>query len=120
MKNSSLLFVAAEHLDRFQRRYLDGPADLAVEIVSPESIRRDRETKLSEYETAGVPEYWIIDPEREEALFYQLADGRYRLILGGRSGRYRSAVLSGFWVEVEWLWQDPLPRVTEIARQIQN
>ncbi|HXF60461.1 MAG TPA: Uma2 family endonuclease, partial [Caldilineaceae bacterium] len=116
-REPDLLFVAKEHLDRVRATHLDGPADLAVEIVSPESSGRDRETKLREYEIAGVPEYWIIDPEREEALFYQHLEGRYQLVLGGRNGRYLSAILPGFWLEVEWLWQEPLPRIDAIRQQ---
>ena len=41
-REPDLLFVAREHLDRLKEAYLDGPADLAVEIVSPESAGRDR------------------------------------------------------------------------------
>jgi Uma2 family endonuclease len=91
-----------------------------VEIVSPESSQRDRETKLSEYEMGGVPEYWIIDPERNEALFYQLTEGRYQLMFSGRTGRYTSAVVPGFWLEAEWLWQEPLPPVEDVWRQIRE
>ncbi len=38
------------------------PPPLIVEVVSPESIERDYNTKTSEYATFGVDEYWIIDP----------------------------------------------------------
>lgn len=46
-----------------------GPPDLAVEIVSPESVERDYDRKRRYYETAGVREYWIIDPDERKALF---------------------------------------------------
>lgn len=59
------LFVAREHLERLKETYLDGPADLAVEIVSPESAGRDRGDKFYEYEQASIPEYWLIDPPNE-------------------------------------------------------
>jgi len=39
--------------------YPDGPADLAIEIVSEESRLRDRGEKFAEYEVGGVKEYWI-------------------------------------------------------------
>jgi Uma2 family endonuclease len=116
-REPDLLFISTQNAARLRNNYLNGPADLVVEIVSPDSIRRDREEKLSEYEAAGVPEYWIIDPEREEALFYQLVGGHYQLVLGGRMGRYTSAIVPGFWLEVEWLWQNPLPPVAEIWQQ---
>ena len=114
-----LLFVAREHLDRLGPTYLDGPADLVIEIVSPDSVERDRKDKFGEYERAGVPEYWLLDPLAERADFYELGpDGRYRLALGGRSGVYRSRALRGFWLEVEWLWQDPLPNTLDILRRL--
>ncbi|HXF62799.1 MAG TPA: Uma2 family endonuclease, partial [Caldilineaceae bacterium] len=47
-REPDLLFIAKAHLDRLQKRYLDGPADLVVEIVSPDSGRRDREEKFAE------------------------------------------------------------------------
>ncbi len=35
---------------------------LAVEVISPSSVRTDRITKRDFYLDAGVPEYWILDP----------------------------------------------------------
>ena len=114
-----LLFVAREHLDRVRPIYVDGPADLVIEIVSPDSVGRDREEKLGEYEQAGVPEYWLLDPIHERADFHELGpDGRYHLALGGRSGVYQSQALGGLRLDVEWLWQDPLPDALEILRRL--
>ena len=79
-----------------------------VEIISPESDERDRGEKFIEYEAAGVREYWLIDPLREEAMFYQLtSQGRYRLVVPSPEGVYHSAVIAGLWLRVEWLWQRP-------------
>ncbi|MBI4504193.1 MAG: Uma2 family endonuclease [Chloroflexi bacterium] len=114
-----LLFVAHEHRDRLTETFLDGAADLVVEIVSPESAARDRGEKFVEYEAAGVSEYWLIDPDRQQAEFYRLGpDGRYHLAQGGSAGSYESAVLAGFRLPVEWLWQQPLPKVREALRAL--
>ncbi|MBI4495154.1 MAG: Uma2 family endonuclease [Chloroflexi bacterium] len=116
-REPDLLFVATKHLSRLKETYLDGPADLGVEIVSPESVGRDRGEKFVEYEQAGVQEYWLIDPERQQAEFYQLSpDGRYRLALGGAGGEYTSPALAGLKLPLEWLWQDPPPRAAEALR----
>ncbi len=118
-REPDLLFVAREHMERLKETYLEGPADLVVEIISPESAARDRGDKFYEYEAAGVGEYWLIDPEREQAEFYRLGpDGRYRTVLAEREGEYRSEVVPGFWLRVEWLWQDPLPRVMDVMREL--
>lgn len=53
-REPDLLFIASEHLDRLRETYLDGPADLVVEIVSPDSIGRDRGDKFYEYAQGGV------------------------------------------------------------------
>lgn len=45
---------------------MDGTPDLIVEVTSPESLARDRGEKYVEYEAAGVREYWLIDPDRQQ------------------------------------------------------
>lgn len=117
-REPDLLFVAVDHLGRLKEIYLDGPADLAVEIASPESVGRDRGDKFYEYARAGVPEYWLIDPEMEWAEFYQLEEGRYRVAFSGKEGQYHALALPGFWLRVEWLWQEPMPKVLDVLREL--
>ena len=117
-REPDLIFVAREHLDRLKHTYLDGPADLVVEIVSPESRSRDRGTKFYEYEQGGVREYWLLDPLRRQAELYgRGADGIYRLLEVDRDSVVRSLVLPGLWLKVEWLWQEPLPPLLPILRE---
>ncbi len=119
-REPDLLFVARKHRDRLRETHLDGPGDLVVEIVSPESIARDRGTKFYEYEVGGVREYWLIDPLRQQAEFYRLGkDGRYRVVLSGAEGVYRSEAMPGLWLQVEWLWQEPLPKVLDVLRELE-
>jgi Uma2 family endonuclease len=47
-----------------------GAPDWIIEIVSPDSRRMDYYTKLFKYRTAGVREYWIVDPEKNRILVY--------------------------------------------------
>lgn len=47
-----------------------GAPDWIIEIVSPGSRRMDYYTKLFKYRTAGVREYWIVDPEKDRVLAY--------------------------------------------------
>ena len=106
-----ILFVAKAHLNRVAQTYVNGPADLAIEVISPESQGRDRQEKLAEYEAAGIPEYWVIDESKQEALFHVLGadDGAYMLVTPDEDGIYTSSILPGLRVRVSWLWQWPLP-----------
>jgi Uma2 family endonuclease len=109
-REPDLIFVSKEHEDRLKPTYLDGPGDMVVEIVSEESIERDRETKRTEYQNAGVREYWLIDPLVPEAIFYRLnANNQYDIVPLGADGIYHSEALPGFWLNVSWLWQEPKP-----------
>ena len=55
-----------------------GAPDWIIEIVSPGSRRMDYFTKLFKYRTAGVREYWIVDPDRDRITVYdfELEDTR--------------------------------------------
>jgi Uncharacterized protein conserved in cyanobacteria len=114
-REPDILFVARENAGRLQRNFLDGPADLVIEIVSPESALRDRGEKYAEYEAEGVGEYWLLDPDTARADFFILGtDGRYERVREDAQGIYRSAVVTGFWLNVTWLWQSPLPRLRDV------
>ncbi|MBI4617846.1 MAG: Uma2 family endonuclease [Planctomycetes bacterium] len=118
-REPDVFFVATEHLDRLEEQQLVGPADLAVEVVSDDSVGRDRAEKFYEYEAAGVREYWIVDPRpgRRRADFYVLDDGgKYRPVPIPADGLYRSAVISGLVLRVDRLWQedpDPIAALAE-------
>lgn len=117
-REPDLLFVTSAHRDRIQEMYLDGPADLAIEIISKESVGRDRDEKFAEYEQAGVLEFWLIDPIRKQTEFYHLIDGHYRLMILN-DGIYHSEVLPGFRLCELWLWEDPLPNVLNVLRKLE-
>ncbi|MCP3957396.1 MAG: Uma2 family endonuclease [bacterium] len=118
-REPDVLFLAQDHVTRLRENHLDGPADLAVEIVSPESRLRDRGEKFAEYEMGGVREYWILDLELERADFYVLGgDGRYERRVVDAGGAYRSQVMPGFWLQVEQLWMQPLPPILQALAKL--
>jgi Uma2 family endonuclease len=51
-----------------------GAPDWIIEIVSPSSIQKDYYHKLFLYRTAGVREYWIIDPDKQKVRTYLFGD----------------------------------------------
>jgi Uma2 family endonuclease len=120
-REPDLMFVSHKNATRYTSDQLIGPADLLVEVISEESVARDRVTKFEEYEDIGVREYWLIDsrPERLRADFYVLDDkGRYRPVPIADDNTYHSTVLPGFWINIDWLWEqdaDVLSALTQIV-----
>lgn len=118
-REPDIIFVARDNLGRLRPTYLDGPADLVVEITSPESFAREWGHKFVEYERAGVSEYRLIDPDRRHADFYRLGDdGRYRTIFMGERGENASPNLPRLRLRVEWFWSGPLPNILDVLREL--
>ncbi|MHB1426525.1 MAG: Uma2 family endonuclease [Gemmataceae bacterium] len=103
-----IALVRTEHLERVQRGFVAGAADLAVEIVSPESVERDYYDKRELYQEYGISEYWIIDEMDQSITLLRLQKGEYREVRP-KKGELHSKVLAGFWLRPEWLWQEPRP-----------
>ncbi len=120
-------FVTKDRKGLIHRNHLEGPPDLAIEIVSPDSEARDWREKYQEYEAAGVREYWVIDPASQHMEVYALgavkpqatepAENRYRR-LPEDNGVITSVVLPGFRLRVDWLWPETRVKVLEALAQL--
>ena len=62
--------------DKIKSKWVEGAPDLVWEILSPSTARNDKWFKRNAYETAGVPEYWIVNPREKSIEVYLLAGGR--------------------------------------------
>ncbi len=113
-----ILFVAKEQLDIIKTNHIEGPPDLTIEIVSPDSLARDWREKYLEYEAAGVREYWVIDPMHELVEAYQLTDTKQYQVIAPIDDIIHSTVLNGFFLNPTWLWQSPLPNPLEILKTL--
>jgi Uma2 family endonuclease len=71
-----VIFVAEDRLDIIQEKYMLGAPSLLIEVVS--DPRTDRVRKRDLYARAGVPEYWIVDPDADRVEVRRLEGGRYR------------------------------------------
>lgn len=85
-----------------------GPVDLAVEIISTGSRRRDRIDKKDLYEQHGIKEYWVIDPEPQTVEVYFLDGQQYRLLARTRSGEQAcSKLLEGVCIDIKEMFTAP-------------
>ncbi|QBD83658.1 Uma2 family endonuclease [Ktedonosporobacter rubrisoli] len=72
-----VLVVLNEHSERITERCVLGAPDLVVEVASPATARHDLREKLDAYADAGVPEYWIIQPDSQTLELLVLEEGQY-------------------------------------------
>ncbi len=114
-RQPDLMVILNDKLDNIKPTKLVGPADIVIEIVSPSSGADDRGTKLLEYESAGVDEYWLIDPIRKEAAIHALQDShRYERLPNITENHIHSMILDKFALDSTMLWEDELPEGIEI------
>ena len=112
-KNSpepDLAVVRKERLHFVESGHILGPADLCIEIVSPESVQRDYEKKRKLYEQFGVKEYWIVDEDLQVITLLSLGAKGYREVKL-RKRMLASSVLPGFCIDPQWVWSNPRPRI---------
>lgn len=116
-REPDLMVLLGDNAQRAKPTYIDGAADIVVEVVSPESSSRDYGVKFTEYEAAGVREYWLIDPLRRMAMIYHLTQleingetaWRYQLVPHDAQGRFVSRLLPAFALDPHLLWQETVP-----------
>ena len=117
-RQSDIMFVANENLHRLEKQYVDGTADLIIEIISPESLARDTQDKFQEYEMAGIKEYWTIDPNTRTVVFYGFAgNGKYKMLPISPDGIFESRVIENLWLKTDWLWQENLPSLMDVLKE---
>ena len=97
-----LLFIAKARLDIIGEKYIEGAPDLVMEILSPSTAYYDLKKKKRLYESSGVKEYWIVDPEAREIEVYTFVDGRFELFAReADQGPIPSKLLAGFSVDLD-------------------
>ncbi len=75
-REPDLLLLLSADDPRRHNRFWEG-ADLVVEIVSPENPDRDLVKKRRDYAQAGIPEYWIVNPQIETITVLRLERTKY-------------------------------------------
>jgi len=72
-----LLVILARRKSIIAPKKIIGPPDLIIEIQSESTQSKDRKLKLDLYQKAGVPEYWLVDPESQAIEAFRLKGDRY-------------------------------------------
>lgn len=99
-----LLFIAREHYDVIRDDGVHGAPDLVVEILSASTAYYDEHRKKDIYESAGVKEYWLVDPMEASIEIFLNTGSEYTRQFKGKGGDACSSVLDGFCVDVPKLF----------------
>ena len=99
-----ILVVLTNRMNRLQQRNVQGAPNIAVEVLSEGSRRKDAITKRRLYEQFGVEEYWIADPETEMVTIYRRAGEAFDRAIELNTevgGTITSPLLAGFALDVK-------------------
>jgi Uma2 family endonuclease len=89
-----VIVILPDGAARTVRRSVQGPPDLAIEVLSPSNRGHDRLTKRALYARAGVREYWIVDPENRSIDILTLhLDAFHRIQAASAADRLESPLL---------------------------
>jgi Uma2 family endonuclease len=101
-----LIFIRRDRLSIVEAAYVNGPPDALLEVLSASTRGQDLGRKFTLYESEGVPEYWIADPDVPELMLFVLgADGKYERI-HPEGGVLRSRVLPEFAIDLNDLYSE--------------
>lgn len=100
-----ILFISNNRKNIITEEKIIGAPDLVIEILSPSTAYYDLVHKKKVYESAGVLEYWIVDPLERFMEVFSLHDGRYTSVTEVRkTGIAKSRLLEGFEISAEILF----------------
>ncbi len=93
-----------------RRGALREPPDIAVEVISasPRDERRDRVEKMTEYASAGIRYYWLVDPALGSLEVFELdTSGRYTRALAATEGTVEPVPgCEGLVLDLDGLWAE--------------
>ena len=87
-----------------QDGYIHSAPELVVEVLSPANTRAERSEKLTDYESLGVPEVWVVSPEAQTVEIMLLKEGRLSTAALLRDGQLRPSQFPGAAVDITSIW----------------
>jgi len=89
-----------------QDGYIHSAPQLVVEVLSPGNTRREREEKLADYASLGVPEVWVISPEARTVEVLQLEGGCLRSAQVLAQGILKPKHFPAVQIDIAEIWPD--------------
>jgi Uma2 family endonuclease len=104
-REPDLLYVPNQFAETVQDNYVNSHGvALVIEICDHRTRHNDHTEKMSDYEMAGIPEYWIVDVGLKQLEFFVLFQGKYHVAPLVVDGSYLSFALKGFALDLGRVW----------------
>lgn len=110
-------FIRKEQVVSPLPKQFDGVPDLVLEVLSPSNRNDDLIDKRKIFREAGVAEIWFVDNDHKQIIVDQ-KQGEDYLESIATVGKFTSKAIEGFWINVDWLRQEPLPDDLTCLREI--
>jgi Uma2 family endonuclease len=106
VRRPDLLFFSKKRLHLVGEKAMEGPPDLAIEVLSPSSVRTDRKDKFKLYAEGKVKYYWIVDLKQQTIEAYRLRGGKYTgRVRGSGSDVVQLPPFPGLKIPLSKLWR---------------
>jgi Uma2 family endonuclease len=86
--------------------YIRSPPQLAAEVLSPSNTRRERQEKLSDYASIGLPEVWVLSPEARTVEVLHLKNGSYDRVGIFAEGILKPLHFPNVQIDIARIWPD--------------
>lgn len=117
-REPDILFVAKGNFGRLKKNYLNGQANLVIEIFPPQSRLHNQGEKFTKYELGAVRKHWLSDLDEQQADFYQLgADAHYQVVDPEPDKIHSLQTVPGFWLKADWPFQGSLSSNFKVLKE---
>ena len=87
-----------------QDGYIHSAPEVVVEVLSTANTRAELTEKLTDYESLGIPEFWVVSPEAQTVEVLQLKEGRLSTAVLLREGQLRPSQFPGAAIDIASIW----------------
>ena len=106
VRRPDIMFYSTAKFHFIGEDYLEGPPDLAIEVLSPSNKHVDRGDKFELYRDSGVTFYWIFDPMLKTVEAYRLEGTQYVPTVAAKdTDRVRMPPFDGLEINLAEIWR---------------
>jgi Uma2 family endonuclease len=101
-----LIFISQERTEIITEKNVQGAPDLIIEILSPNTAKVGRLTKMQLYLRHGIKHYWLVDPDAKTLEVYKLESGRYHVVGGfEKDDTFKPELFPGLEIKLSEIWE---------------